>query len=78
MMEVTENTELQIRFIDILTSGNRLLAIVTLNQAFQFFLSRVFFKVGKYHLHLCVSSSIILACEGGVAVAFVLGMIDYH
>lgn len=64
MMEEAEETEFQIRLVDILMRGKRFLAVIALDETFQLFLGCMFFQVGEDHLHLFTTFSLVLTGEG--------------
>jgi hypothetical protein len=64
MVEEAEEAEFQIRLVDILAGGERLLALVAFNEALQLLLGSMFFQVGKDHFHLFTPFMLILTCEG--------------
>jgi hypothetical protein len=78
VVEEAEEAELEIRLVDILVRGYGFLAVVALYKAFELLLGCVLLQIGKDHLHLLSTFCLILTSEGGVAVAFQVGIVDDH
>lgn len=58
--------------------GKGFLAVVALDEALQFLFGGVLLEVGEYHLHFLAAFGLVLAGEGGIAVAFAVGVVDDH
>lgn len=78
MLQKTKEAELKILLIDILSGAKRLLAIITLNKALQLLFGCMFLEIGEDHLHFFPLFILILAGEGGVAVALHVCIVDDH
>lgn len=78
MLKKAQKTELKILFIHILPGGKRFLTIITLYKALKFLFGCMFLEIGKDHLHFFLLLVLILAGEGGIAVALHVCIVDYH
>lgn len=78
MLKEAQKTELKILLIHILPGAKRFLTIITLYKTLKLFFGRMSLEISKDHLHFFLLLVLILAGEGGIAVALHVCIIDDH